>query len=146
MKPLVTFILFFCITLSWCQATIKVEVSSDTVGVGEIVEVIYTIENGEGNFISPDISKLPLISGPNTSSSFMIMNGKKSSSQSYSFVFRPVKEEIMEIPEASFIEGNNTQTIDPVTIVVLSPSGNSSSPAYTAKPPSPKVNREKRKF
>jgi hypothetical protein len=71
------------------QPSIKVEVSADTIPVGEIVEVTYTIENGDGEFEAPDFNGLPVISGPNTSSSFVYQNGKMSSSQSYTYLFRP---------------------------------------------------------
>lgn len=54
MKQLITFT-FICISgLVQAQATLKVEVSADTVKPGELVKVEYTIENGEGKFTGPD--------------------------------------------------------------------------------------------
>ncbi len=40
--------------MSTAQPSVKVEVSADTVDAGEVVEVTYTIENGEGHFEAPD--------------------------------------------------------------------------------------------
>ncbi|MDQ3017452.1 MAG: BatD family protein [Bacteroidota bacterium] len=141
-------IAFFSCILSQvsAQATFTVEVSSDTVAVGELVEIKYTIENGEGRMEAPDMDQLPIVSGPNSSSSFMIQNGKKSSAMSYSYILKPMKEEVIEIPGASYIENGETMTIDPIQIVVM---GDTSAPpvkqSYKAQP-TPTRNREKRKF
>src|SRR5687768_6047360 len=105
--------------LIYGQATIKVEVSSDTVRVGELVEVKYTFENGEGQFTSPDLTGLLLISGPNVSSSFMIANGKKSSSQTYTYIFRPVEEGQILLPQATYTENEKTEIIGSVLITVV---------------------------
>ena len=126
------------------QATIKVEVSSDTVHVGEMVEVKYTFENGEGKFTSPDITGLPLISGPNVSSSFMIVNGKKSSSQSYTYIFRPNAEGEILIPASTYSENGKREDIESVVITVVSNSINSPSKSTSAN--SSKITREKKKF
>src|SRR5688500_19840364 len=92
MKSIITIALICVAGLMTAQVSIKVEVSADTIAAGETVEVIYSIDNGEGRFEPPDLTGLPLISGPNTSSSFMIQNGKKSSSQSYTYIFKPMEE------------------------------------------------------
>ena len=142
----ICFIILICFISgsSFTQPTIKVEVSADTIATGEMVEVTYTIENGEGKFDAPDFSGLPLISGPNTSTSFMIINGEKSSSQSYSYILRPMEESILEIPPGSYVENEVKQLIDGVKIIVLD-KGKTQSSSAGAKAPS-KVNREKRKF
>lgn len=134
--------------VSWIQAqpSIKVEVSKDTVAIGEIVEVTYTIENGTGNFEAPDFSDLPLISGPNTSSSFVYQNGKMSSSQSYTYLFRPQEEGKMKIPQAMYVNENEKMKIEPVEVIVNKYGQQSrlkkpQPPATSAKPA-----REKKKF
>ncbi|MEP6794202.1 MAG: BatD family protein [Saprospiraceae bacterium] len=131
-------------TILMAQPTVKVEVSADTINPGAFVEVMYTIENGEGRFEAPDLKNVPVVSGPNTSSSFMIANGKKSSSQSYSYILQPVDEGKIVIPEAYFRDGENSLKIDPVEIVVLN---NTRQPPV--EPPvnkSTKPTREKKKF
>ena len=136
---------FLCLTtLLMGQPTVKVEVSADTINPGELVEVTYTIENGEGRFEAPDFQNLPVVSGPNTSSSFMFQNGKKSSSQSYSFILKPVEEGKIVIPSAYFREKDHDLKIDPVEIVVLIHAKKTvPSPPETK---STKQTREKRKF
>ncbi len=142
------FIILICFIsgISFSQATIKVEVSADTIAIGDMVEITYSIENGDGKFEAPDFTDLPVVSGPNTSTSLMIANGKKSSSQSYSYILRPIEETILKIPAGSYTENELKQPIDGLTIVVLSKDKiNSAQAGAPAKAPS-KATREKRKF
>lgn len=128
------------------QPLVKVEVSSDTIAAGEVVEVTYTIENAEGKFNMPDLKGLPLVSGPNSSSSFLYQNGKMSSYQSYSFSLLPREEGIMLIPKTTYVEDDSTITIEPVTIVVGKGAAQTLSTKPPAEAPSSKATREKRKF
>ena len=151
MKSIIT-IAWICIAgMMTAQVTIKVEVSADTIAAGETVEVIYSIENGEGKFEAPDMSGLPLISGPNTSSSFMIRNGKKSSSQSYTYIFKPMDEGKLIIPEAYYDDGNKKLTFQQLEIIVFGALNSRIDliPFESKIPndsPSAKQKREKRKF
>jgi hypothetical protein len=54
----------------------KVEVSSDTILLGNYFELKYTIENTQGDFNPPEFAGLKLVAGPNHASSYSIMNGK----------------------------------------------------------------------
>lgn len=130
--------------VNYGQSTIKVDVSADTIQPGEIVEVKYTFENGEGQFKAPTLSGLPLSSGPNVSSSFMIMNGKKNSSQTYTYIFRPDREGIIILPESSYVENGNVQRIEPVEIFVSS--SFDKLPSSNATTTTSKITREKKKF
>ena len=127
------------------QATVKVEVSADTVMMGELVELTYTIENGHGKLIPPDLSSMPIVSGPNTASSMVYENGKMSSSQSYSYILRPDKAGQLIVPETQYLENGDTIRLEPITIVVdkyvpVEP------PGRTEKKSSGGVVREKKKF
>jgi hypothetical protein len=130
----------------WAQVGVKVEVSADTVAIGEVVEVTYTIENGDGKFKAPDFANLPVIGGPNTSSSYIYQNGQMSSSQSYAYLLRPEEEGILKIPGGTYMDKGQTVQIDSVQVVVnrygqKSTVKNSTSEAQPVKP-----SREKRKF
>ncbi|HEX5112966.1 MAG TPA: BatD family protein [Saprospiraceae bacterium] len=139
------FSLIFCITIN-AQPSVKVEVSADTIALGEVVEVTYTIENGDGQFEAPDFSRLPLITGPNTSSSFVYQNGKMSSSQSYAYLFRPTEEGKMKIPEAIYRGKSQNMKIESVEVVVnrFGQKSTGKKPAIEAEPAKPA--REKKKF
>lgn len=128
------------------QPVVKVEVSSDTISIGEMVEVTYTIENGDGKLIMPDMGKLPVVRGPNTSSSFMYQNGKMSSNQSYSFTLMATEAGTLLIPAATYQTGGEKLTINPVEVVVLSSSGTPSLSKSASEKPSSTTTREKRKF
>ncbi len=135
-----------CTYSLYSQPLVNVHVSADTIAVGEWVDIKYTIEGGEGRFQMPDLTLLPVVSGPNTSSSFMYSNGKVSSSQTYSFRLRPVEVGRIQIPETTYEIQGEVLTIQPVEVVVL---------AYRDRPQVQKKKietapvtpeREKRKF
>jgi hypothetical protein len=130
----------------YAQTSVKVEVSADTIEAGQIVEITYTIENGQGAFEPPDLTGLPVISGPNTSSSMLYQNGKMTSSQSYSYILRPMEEGVLKIPGAIYKDKMNTIDVEPLQVIVGA--GMAKSPAKKTEPdPSPiKSSREKRKF
>ena len=128
------------------QPSVKVEVSADTVAVGEVVEVTYTIENGDGKFEAPDFGKLPVISGPSTSSSYIYQNGKMSSSQSYAYLLRPMEEGKLKIPEATYRDNSQTLKIESVEVVVNRYGQKSSVKKSTPEPEPVKSTREKKKF
>ncbi len=139
-------VLFLSITAFGQQPVVKVEVSSDTISIGEMVEVTYTIENGEGKINMPDMHNLPVISGPNSSSSFMYQNGKMSSNQSYSFTLMAMEAGTLTIPKATYQTGEEKLTINPVEVVVLSAPGAPSSSKSATQKSSSTTTREKRKF
>lgn len=147
MKSFFILIVFIFSFHAYGQPTVKVEVSSDTVVIGEMVEIIYTIENGDGKLDIPDMRDLPVISGPNTSSSFIYQNGKMNSSQSYSFKLMPMEEGKLIIPEASYQTRGEALLIQPVEVIVLSRRDKPAASSKAGNEPSPiKTTREKRKF
>jgi len=146
MKTIITIIgLIFWIGAN-AQPSVKVEVSADTIALGEIVEVTYTIENGDGKFQAPDFNGLPVVSGPNTSSSFIYQNGKMSSSQTYAYLFRPQEEGTMKIPEAAYVDQSQTLKIDSVEIIVNRYGQKSTAKKSTPETEPVKSVREKKKF
>ena len=115
--PIIGFLV--CLTAgSSAQSTVKVEVSKDTVMMGDLVELTYTIENGQGKLVPPNLKELPIVSGPNTSSSMLYENGKMSSTQSYSYILRPDQEGTLIIPETMYIEAGDTIRLAPIPIEV----------------------------
>lgn len=128
------------------QPTVKVEVSSDTIGLGEMVQVTYTIENGDGKFVMPDMKGLPVVSGPNSSSSFLYQDGKMTSNQSYSFALMATKEGKITIPKTYYQSGNEKITINAVEITVVQFHDSSPGASSPADENGAKTTREKRKF
>jgi acetaldehyde dehydrogenase (acetylating) len=146
MKIIVLLAIMFVVYDTYCQPLVKVEVSSDTIATGELVEVTYTIENGEGKFNMPDLTGLPVVSGPNSSSSFMYQNGMMSSFQSYSFSLLPREVGMLLIPATTYVSKTENLTIQPVTIIVGAGSSKPSTVKVVPETSSSKSTREKRKF
>gem|GEM_PF-1160087 len=128
------------------QPAVTVEVSSDTIELGATVEVTYTIENGEGQFVMPDMDKLPVVSGPNSSSSFMYQDGKMRSSQSYSFTLMAVEEGKIIVPAAAYQTGKEKMAINPVEIFVVNEKQKSATSQKKQETTKPTTTREKKKI
>ena len=146
MKNILIITFTFFSILSEAQSNISVEVSADTIEVGKTVEIKYTIQNGDGKFILPTLDSLPVVSGPNSSSSFMYQNGEQSYSQSYSFLLLATEEGKLRVPEAYYIKGEEKTTIQPVEVVVGNKTGSSITIAQPSATESSKSKREKRVF
>lgn len=68
----------------------RVEVSSDSILMGNYFVARFTLENAEGyNFNPPVFENFDVISGPNQSSEFSMINGEVSQKISYTFYLKP---------------------------------------------------------
>jgi uncharacterized protein (DUF58 family) len=101
------------------DATFKIEVSADTLLVGNYFELKYTVENTDGAFESPDLSSFDVIGGPNTSSSFSMINGSVTQSSSYSYYLRPPDIGVYTIPPAFLTTSKDTMATMPIDIIVV---------------------------
>ena len=74
------------------EAKLTVEVSNDSILLGNYIEVKFTIENASvKNFEAPDFTGFTIVGGPNQSSSMMISNGAVTQSITYSYYIEPVE-------------------------------------------------------
>jgi hypothetical protein len=97
----------------------SVEVSSDTLLLGNYLEVVFTLENASGNFEAPDLSKFNLRGGPNRSSSLSIINGEVSQSTSYSYYIEAPDIGNYTILPAYVTIGENVLETPPIDIIVV---------------------------
>ena len=83
-------------------------------------EVSYVLENAEGSrFAAPDFTPFEVLRGPLTSSSLQIINGKRSSSVTYSFVLAAPQAGQYTLPPARIsVQGETLSTL-PLTIEVV---------------------------
>jgi hypothetical protein len=100
------------------EVVFKVEVSSENVLLDNTFEVRFTIENAGGDFEAPDFEGFEVISGPNTSSSFSMVNGNVTQKASYTYRLRPVREGKMYIQPATFKTKNETLETEPLIVFV----------------------------
>lgn len=110
--------LFLCKTLSAQGVEFTVNLSNDTVLLGNYIEVEYTISNGDGKFIPPLFAGLQLIAGPNKSSSYSVINGVVSQSASYTYYFSTDETGNYIIPPAELEIGGKIIKSTPVKIYV----------------------------
>jgi hypothetical protein len=104
--------------LSAQEVNFKAEISTDSILIGSFLEVRFIIENGAGDFEEPSFDGFEIVSGPNTSSSFNMTNGKVSQKASYTFVITPVKEGLIYIDPASFKTGDKIMETEPLSLMV----------------------------
>lgn len=97
----------------------KLELSKDTILLGNVIELRYSIENTQGDFKAPDFSDFTMVSGPNVSSQFSMINGRVTQSSSYTYFLRPETEGTYEIEAAQLENGESVWHTDPVKITVL---------------------------
>ena len=94
----------FCSVLLQAQK-LKVSADKNPAIVGEQILIQYTIDTKGENFESPNFKGLKILSGPNpsTQSSYSFVNGKSknSSSTTYSYYVKAVKEGTYNISSAS---------------------------------------------
>ncbi len=95
------------------------QLSRDTVLYGNYIELKYTIENVNGDFQAPDFEGFSIVSGPNVSSQFTMINGAITQSSSYSYYLRPLEEGIITIGSAHLENGEDLWSTESMTITVL---------------------------
>jgi hypothetical protein len=123
MQSIMTFV-FALIAL--CQYAVaqhpsfSVEVSSDTILLGNYFELKYTVENAPGSsFEGPKLAPLILLGGPNTSTSMSIINGEVSQSASYTYYVEPPDLGNYVIPPAYVTLEDAVLETPPINIIVV---------------------------
>lgn len=99
--------------ISW-----KIEVSTDSILMGNAFEVRFTIENAAGEIEAPAFEAFELLRGPNTSSSYSNFNGRVSQEASYTYLIRPIREGTLYIEAAYFTNGEEVYETEPTPIQV----------------------------
>ena len=105
-----------CMTLS--AQSFNIEVSSDSVLLGNYIEVSFKLDNIKGQFEAPDFDGFTIISGPNMSSSMQIVNGDMSSTQAYSYYVQPNETGLYTITPAYLDTEGSTLETNPTEINV----------------------------
>jgi hypothetical protein len=97
-----------------------VEISSDTLLVGNYFELKYTIENAPvDEFEPPKLKILHVVGGPNTSTRMSFVNGETSQSTSYTYFIEPPEIGNYTIPPAYLTSGTSSLEAPPLDIIVL---------------------------
>ena len=118
-----TFILIslFFIQSSYSQkGSLTVKVDKDTVYQDEDIKVEFLLDNLTGNFKAPDFVGFRIVAGPNTSSSFSMINGEVSQKKSYTYILVPQSSGPQQIDKAFVQNDEGMVATEPLDIYVLS--------------------------
>lgn len=109
----------------------KVSVSNDTLLLGNYLEVKFEINNGNGKFTAPDFAGWNVVSGPNSASSYSIINGEVNQRSSYTYYLEAPNEGVFIIDVAKLKTSEKEYKTPPVKVVVLgNPEGIRQHPKY----------------
>ncbi|HHB52637.1 MAG TPA: hypothetical protein ENK75_06310 [Saprospiraceae bacterium] len=97
----------------------EVQVSNDTVLAGNYMIVQFDIINTNGDFTAPDFEDFDILSGPNTSSVFSMVNGQTTQKSSYTYFIEPKHEGELYIEPAYLYNEQDTLETSPIKIIVL---------------------------
>ncbi len=128
MKKLLFLIAFITLSIScFAQkaASFTVEVTTDSILMGNSFKVTFSVKNGQGvDFQLPEFADFHVVGGPNQSSSYSMVNGDVTQEMSYSFYLEPKEIGNYYIEPAGIeIDGEYYETQPMEVIVVPNPDG-----------------------
>ncbi len=100
--------------------TFEVTVSTDSILLGNYIEVSFTLSNGAlEEFQPPTFDGFKILSGPNQSTSISMVNGTTSQTASYSYYLEPTDIGTYFIPPARVISEDLALETKPIEVLVL---------------------------
>ena len=103
-------------------------VNRNTIGVGEQLQLTYSIENAQGSgFKAPTFKGFSVLAGPSSSNYTQIINGKVTSSMSYTYILRPENEGTYTIAGAEITVNGSKLKSNSVNITVTKATQNQQS-------------------
>lgn len=115
---------------------VHVTVSYDTVYLGNVLGVQYSMEDWQGELVQPDFGEFEVVGGPQMNSSMSYSGGKRSSSKSILFYLKPPDQKgIYQLPSQRFQGEDEEASTEEIDIVVLGNSdGIEQNPAINKQP------------
>jgi len=98
-----TFLALFTSIATWAQFQLKAQVSSQSIGINQVMEVRFTMTDDGDDFKRPSFDGFDVVGGPMQSVSHTWVNGKTSMEKSYSFYIQPKKKGTLIIGPASAV-------------------------------------------
>lgn len=119
---------------SWGQdATLEATVDKNPVSVNDVFTLKIVLVNGKATIQTPDLNDFQVVFGPSRSSSYRIVNGRQSSSITFSYTLRPKQTGTFEIGVAKANVDGKVLTTSPIKIQVVKGASSSSSPNRSAQ-------------
>jgi len=122
MKYFLTYLFAFCLGIGTSFAQEEgfyLELQSDTILAGNILQVSFIANNISGKFEAPDLDGLNVVNGPNTATSMSMVNGAVTQHASYSYGI--YVEEVGEvfITPAYLVTEEGTLESEPASVIIL---------------------------
>ncbi|UUV22474.1 BatD family protein [Paenimyroides aestuarii] len=115
---LYTFLALFTSIATWAQFQLKTQVSSQSIGINQVIEVRFVMNGDADDFKRPSFENFDVVGGPMQSVSHTWVNGKSSMEKSFSFYVQPQKKGTLTIGAASIVFEGKLYKSQPVTIKV----------------------------
>ncbi len=96
-----------------------ISLSSDSLLLGNYLEVRFEVRNGQGRFTPPNFEGWQVVAGPNTSSSYTIINGEVSQSSTYSYALEAPAAGVYTIGPALLVNAEGEMKTPSVEVIVL---------------------------
>ena len=122
-KHLIPFSTVFIILFSLAKFSygqeFTAEVSSNSVSVGEQIQVTFTLNTaGASGFRAPSFKDFNVLLGPNQGQQTQIINGVVSQSITFTYLIQAIKEGTFKIGSAEITVGKNKLMTNPISISV----------------------------
>lgn len=113
-----TCLALFTSIATWAQFQVKTQVSSQSIGINQVLEVRFTMTDDGDDFKRPSFDGFEVVGGPMQSVSHSWVNGKTSMEKSFSFFVQPKKKGTLTIGAASAVFEGKLYKSQQVTIQV----------------------------
>ena len=116
----IVLILLFCASLSWAQVKFYAKTDASKIVQGSYLELSFVLENADSKrFIPPQFKGLEKVSGPSTSSSTRVYNGKVSKTKSWTYTLTANEVGTFEIGRATVNANGKSMSSQPVMVQVI---------------------------
>jgi len=116
----ITTVLVICLHSSISGQSFTATVSSDSILIGNYIELTFTLKNNTGSFEAPNLDEFEIIAGPNTSKSIQTINGESTTETSYSYYIKPNQLGRITIAPAYLVKADHTLETPPIEINIFS--------------------------
>jgi len=113
-----TFLALFTSMVSWAQFEFVAQVSRQSIGINQRIEVRFTMTERVESFKRPSFEGFDIVGGPMQSENYIWVNGKSRNEYSYSFFLQPQKKGTLVIDPASVTYNEKQYKTEPITIEV----------------------------
>ena len=113
-----TFLALCTSIASWAQFEFYAQVSSQSIGVNQRIEVRFTMTEKVTDFQQPSFEGFDIVGGPMQSENYIWVNGQSRNEYSFSFFIQPQKKGILTIEPASVEYNGKVYKTQPISINV----------------------------